>query len=313
MNILVTGGAGFIASQIVDAYVALGHNVTVVDNLVSGFIENLSPAATFVEMDICDPELKSVFEKGQFDLINHHAAQIDVRKSLENPRFDMNVNIGGALHLLELARTHNVKRVIYASTGGAVHGEPEHLPLKETDLIRPLCHYGISKHTVEHYLDLYFQLYGLNFVVLRYANVYGERQNPFGEAGVNAIFVGKMLQNQVPTIYGDGEQLRDYVYVKDLVRANVLALDHGEQDIFNVATGVGRSVNDIVAVLRDVIGYKGDVIYEDERLGEIKQTYLDPTKIKEQWGWTAENSLEDGLAGTVQWFKEEGLKRFFGA
>lgn len=311
MKILVTGGAGFIASQIVDLYIGSGHEVTIVDNLISGFKANLNAKARFVQADISNPQLKEVFENESFDLINHHASQIDVRKSLENPFYDMQVNIAGSLNILELMNRYKVPKIIYASSGGAIHGDPDALPLTEASRIQPICHYGVSKYAVENYLHLYAHLYNIQFTVLRYPNVYGPRQNPFGEGGVNAIFIGKMLKGEIPHIYGDGKQLRDFIFVQDVAQANLLALDQIDNSIYNVATNDGRSVNDIYQVLQGITGITSKPIYEEARLGEIQKTYMSADKIKEAWGWEATVNLEEGLQKTLDWFKEEGMERFF--
>ncbi|MGH7816477.1 MAG: NAD-dependent epimerase/dehydratase family protein, partial [Candidatus Binatia bacterium] len=221
MKILVTGGAGFIGSHVADRFVNDGHAVVVLDNLVSGDRRNLNPKARFVETDIRDSRgIEDLFAAERFDVIDHHAAQMDVRKSTEDPLYDAEVNILGSINLIMNAARHAVKKFIYISTGGAVYGEPTRLPVEEGDPINPECQYGISKHTVEHYLYLYRLLYKLNYTVLRYPNVYGPRQNPRGEAGVIAIFAGKMLEGEAPTIFGDGQQLRDYIYVGDVAEAN---------------------------------------------------------------------------------------------
>jgi UDP-glucose 4-epimerase len=226
MKILVTGGAGFIGSHVVDAYLELGHEVVVVDNLSSGSIENLNPKAKFYKMDIRDSDIEDLFKNEKPDIVNHHAAQMDVRKSVEDPIYDADVNIIGSLNLLQNCIRYGVKKFIFASTGGAIYGEQDYFPADEEHPTRPLSPYGVAKLTVEKYLYFYKEVHGLNYVVLRYANIYGPRQNPHGEAGVVAIFTSKMLKGEQPVINGDGFQTRDYTFVGDVVRANVLALNY---------------------------------------------------------------------------------------
>ncbi len=300
---LVTGGAGFIGSHVVDKLIQDGHHVAVVDDLSTGSRENVNPSATFYQTDIRSDELSSIFKKEKPDFVNHHAAQMDVRRSVQEPLFDADVNILGSLNLIENSLRHNVKKFVYISTGGAVYGEPDYLPVDETHPIRPLCQYGISKHTVEHYLYLYGQTYGLRYTVLRYPNVYGPRQNPFGEAGVNAIFIGKMLRGEVPTIFGDGEQLRDYVYVSDIVRANIAALERGDGQIYNIGSGIGTSVNQIYEKLQQITGFSQPAIYSEHRTGEIQRVYLDSSKASKELGWKVQVSFDEGLARTVEWFR----------
>ncbi len=219
-RVLVTGGAGFIGSHVVDRLVAAGHDVAVVDNLATGRRANLNPAARFYELDIRDPALGTVVERERPAVISHHAAQVDVRRSTADPLYDADVNILGSLNVLKVAVEHGVRKVIYISTGGAVYGEPEYLPVDEDHPIHPLCEYGASKHAVEHYLYMYAENYDLDYTVLRYPNVYGPRQDPHGEAGVVAIFSQKMLKGETCTINGDGTQERDFLYVADCARAN---------------------------------------------------------------------------------------------
>ena len=226
MKILVTGGAGFIASQIADAYITEGHIVTIVDDLSTGFEENVNPAAKFVKINIGDPGIVDLFNKEKFDLVNHHAAQMDVRKSVADPIFDANTNIMGTINLLQSCVKSGVKKIIFASTGGAVYGEQEYFPADESHPTSPISPYGITKLTIEKYLYFYYLEHKLNYTILRYSNVYGLRQNPFGEAGVVAIFINKLLKGEQPVINGSGEQTRDYVFVEDVVKANLLANVH---------------------------------------------------------------------------------------
>ncbi|OQC70236.1 MAG: UDP-glucose 4-epimerase [candidate division Hyd24-12 bacterium ADurb.Bin004] len=307
MRILVTGGAGFIGSNVADLLVENGHEVHVMDNLSTGFRENLNPRASFLEMDIRSPEAAEAVRTGGFDILCHHAAQMDVRRSVREPLFDADVNILGTISLLEAARDGGVKRVVYASTGGAVYGEPSSIPVREDHPVNPICHYGISKHTVEHYLFLYRHLYGLDYVVLRYPNVYGPRQNPHGEAGVTAIFSLAYLENRRPRINGDGEQLRDYVHVRDIARANLLAMDTGNHRIsgriFNIGWGRGRSVKELDSLIRrfvgtDLLPEQGPALPE-----EILKISLDAGLAAEDLGWKPVISFEDGLSELVEYHR----------
>ena len=300
MKILVTGGAGFIASHVVDLYLQNGYKVVIVDDLSTGRASNLNPAATFYQLDIRSPKLAEVFEKERPDYVNHHAAQMDVRRSVAQPLFDADVNILGSINVIECAKRYQVKRMVYISTGGAVFGEPEYVPCDENHPINPICQYGASKHTVEHYLFMYHVNYGLNYTVLRYPNVYGPRQDPHGEAGVVAIFTGQMLAGEQVAINGDGEQQRDFVYVGDCARANLLALTQNtESGIYNLGSGRGTTVNEIFAALRPITGYQREAIHRPAKLGETRAIYLDARKAQRELGWSPSVSLEDGLTRTV--------------
>lgn len=305
MKILVTGGAGFIGSHVTDRFVEEGHEVVVLDNLVTGDRRNLNPKARFVEMDIRDGKgVEQLLAAEQFDVIDHHAAQMDVRKSTEDPIYDAEVNILGSINLIMNATRYGVKKFIYISTGGAVYGEPTRLPVEEGDPINPECQYGISKHTVEHYLHLYRLLYKLKFTVLRYPNVYGPRQNPRGEAGVIAIFAGKMLEGEAPTVFGDGQQLRDYVYVSDVAEANALALSKGDGEIINVGSEKGASVQELFDHLKALTGFKGESKPAPLRPGEIYKIYLSGRKAKSVLGWEPVIPLQQGLRQTVEWTEQ---------
>lgn len=305
-KILVTGGAGFIASNLSDRLIAEGHEVVIIDNLSTGFRKNINKKAKFYKIDIRNSKkLDEIFAKENPDFVDHHAAQMDVRKSIENPVYDAEVNILGSINILEKCRKYKVKKVVYISTGGAVYGEPEYFPVNEKHPINPVCHYGVSKHTVEHYLFLYNYLYGLNFTVLRYPNVFGPRQNPHGEAGVNAIFIRKMLSGETPVIYGDGEQLRDYIYVSDIVEANISALTKGDKGFYNIGSGIGVSVNQIYSILQKIIDFPGKAKYAPARLGEINRIFIDGSLAGRELGWYPKVSFEEGLKRTTEWFKKD--------
>jgi UDP-glucose 4-epimerase len=302
MKILVTGGAGFIASHVVDTYVAEGFEVIVVDDLSTGRLSNLNPEVTFYKLDIRSPQLAEIFKKEKPDIVNHHAAQMDVRRSVVDPLFDADVNVLGSINLIECAKKFKVKRFIYISTGGAVYGEPEYLPCDEAHPINPICQYGISKHTVEHYLYLYHHNYGLDYVVIRYPNVYGPRQDPSGEAGVVAIFTRAMLRDDQVTINGDGKQERDFVFVKDCARANLLALNTKKPNtIYNIGCGQGTTVNEIFTALKGITGYTKVPVYGSAKIGETRRIYLSAEKAQQNLGWIPSVSFEDGLRQTVEY------------
>ena len=304
MKILVTGGAGFIGSHVADLYIAQGHDVVVVDDLSTGRRSNINPAARFYQVSIRDSELDRIIREERPQVINHHAAQMDVRYSVSHPLFDAETNIVGSLHLIELARECGIERFIYISSGGAAYGEPEYLPCDEAHPVNPICPYGASKHTVEHYLYMYEKNYGLPYIVLRYPNVYGPRQNPAGEAGVIAIFAGKMLAGETAVINGDGEQLRDYVYVGDCAQANLLALNPSiPSGIFNLGSGRGTSVNEIFTLLKGFTGSRQPAVYGPAKLGETRFIYLDARKANRDLGWRQQVSLEQGLKATVEYIR----------
>jgi UDP-glucose 4-epimerase len=311
MHILVTGGAGFIGSHIVEAFLACGHRVSVVDNLITGTKENLHRDAAFFEADIRDAAaMTRIFSEGRFDAVVHEAAQMDVRKSVADPVFDASVNILGMLTLLENCVRTEVRRVIFASSGGAIYGEQDFFPADETHPTRPISPYGVAKLSTEQYLFYYHAVHGLDAVCLRYANVYGPRQNPEGEAGVVAIFTTRMLRGESPVINGDGKQTRDYVYVGDVVQANVRALEAppGFQ-VFNVGTGVETDVNHLFHVLRQATGSPCDERHGEAKLGEQRRSVLDTGRIGKVLGWRQEVALEEGLRRTVEFFRERaGLR-----
>ena len=295
MKILVTGGAGFIGSNLVDALISLGHDVVVVDNLSRGLKKNLNPKARFYQIDICDEKLSEVFEREKPWVVNHHAAQIDVRKSGEDPIADAEANILGSLNVITNCVRSGIKRVVYAPTGGAIYGDPQYLPADENHPINPISQYGVSKHTVEHYLHLYSIINGLEYVALRYSNVYGPRQNPYGEAGVVAIFAIQMLTGKQPTIFGPGDKTRDYTHVSDIVAANIIALDHGKNAIYNIGTGTEAKDQEIFDTLASVLGYKGKPIYAPLRKGEVYRIALNCSKARKELGWSPKLSLKQEI------------------
>lgn len=304
MNILVTGGAGFIGSHIVDAYLAEGHRVTVIDNLSTGKRENVNSAAEFHEVDLRDSEvLGKVITPGRFDVVNHHAAQMDIRRSVADPVYDASVNIIGMLTLMELSLRAGIRRVVFASSGGAAYGEQDLFPAPETHPTRPISPYGVAKLTTEQYLFFYASVYGIEPVALRYANVYGPRQNPEGEAGVVAIFATKMLQGGKPVINGDGTQTRDYVFVGDVVKANLAALRVKGFRVYNVGTGIETDVNTIFRTLRAATGSSCEESHGAAKKGEQTRSVLDCRRIGAELGWHPAVSLEDGLRKTVEYFR----------
>ena len=305
---LVTGGAGFIGSHVADAYLERGWSVTVLDDLSSGRRENVPDAADFVECGVNDPEARELLRDGDFDVLNHHAAQMDVRVSVSDPLLDERVNIAGLLNLLEGARGGGVRRVVFASSGGVVYGEGDALPHPEEALKLPVSPYGVSKLASEYYLAMYAQLHGLEVVLLRYANVYGPRQNPHGEAGVVAIFCDKILKKESLTIFGDGLQTRDYVYVEDVARANVAAAEcevgsfASIDDLaFNVGTGIETSVNDLARTLLTVVGADLQIERAPARAGELARSAVNPAKLARQQAWTPQVDLTEGLERTYHW------------
>lgn len=303
MKVLITGGAGFIGSQIADAYINNGHDVVIIDNMSTGVKEFVNPNAEFHEIDICDPKVSNIFKKHKFDVINHHAAQIDLRKSVEDPRFDIQVNIAGSVNLLQNAIANKVKKFIFASTGGAIYGEHDYFPADEEHPTRPYAPYGINKMCVEKYLYYYNHVHGLDYVVLRYANVYGPRQNPHGECGVIAIFTDKILNGIEPLINGDGTQTRDYVFVNDVVNANVLALDAKGPVIYNIATTRETDVNYIFERINHYAGTGFVEKHGPAKLGEQDRSLLSFEKISSELGWRPETDIETGLKLTTEYFK----------
>jgi UDP-glucose 4-epimerase len=302
MKILVTGGAGFIGSNVVDAYIEKGYEVVVVDDLSSGKEENINKKAKFYKLDICDKALEEAFEEG-IDIVNHHAAQVDVRKSIADPAVDARINIEGSLNILENCRKYRIKKIIFASSGGVIYGECGSVPPNEDSPTSPISPYGVSKYAMECYLSSYEKIYGLKYTALRYGNVYGPRQDPYGEAGVVAIFSRKMLNNERVDIFGDGEQVRDYVYVGDVVKANILSLENGDNEIFNIGTGKSASVNRLFSEMKDLTQYSKQAVYKTARAGELMNSSLDVGKAEKKLGWKAEVNLKEGLKKTINFFR----------
>jgi len=305
VKILVTGGAGFIASHVSDAFLALGHNVAIVDNFASGKRENLPAGAAFHEVDIRDEKLQDVFRAEKPDVVVHHAAHIEVARSVREPAYDASINILGSLNLLECCREHGVKKVIYAGTGGALVGEPIYIPVDEAHPIDPLAPYGVSKHTVEHYLFTYKANHGIEYTVLRYPNVYGPRQDPHGEAGVVAIFALQMLAGQTPTIFGDGTKTRDYCYVGDIAAANVLALNSPLSGVYNLGRGIEVSDLEVFEAVRTAVGSEVSPRFAPVRPGEVEHIALDSSKAQRELGWTWEVDFIDGVARAVDFYRDQ--------
>ena len=304
MKIVVTGGAGFIASHVVDAYIAGGHEVVVIDNLCSGQRRNLNPKASLHSMDILDPKIQGVIGEIRPDVLNHHAAQMDVRRSVADPVFDARINVLGFLNLLEAGRAAELKKVIFASSGGAIYGEQEKFPAPEDHPTRPASPYGVSKLTGENYLAYYLATFGIPYVALRYANVYGPRQNFRGEAGVIAIFIDQLLSGNTPVINGDGKQTRDFVYVADVAAANMLALDSSFVGAINIGTGVETDLNTLYAKLAAGLGAKVAPIHGAAKEGEQRRSVLETSRAKKILGWAPKTSLDQGLAETIAYYRK---------
>lgn len=302
MKVLVTGGAGFIGSHIVDILIDEGHEIVIVDDLSSGNEKNINKKARFHKLDIQDPKLDNIFQQECPDYVIHQAAQIDVRRSVSDPLFDAKVNVLGSINIFQNCIKYNVKKVSFASSGGAIYGEQDIFPAPENHPLRPISPYGISKLVAEHYLYYYKTVFGLNYAVLRYANVFGPRQDAHGEAGVVAIFIQKMLNGEQPTINGDGEQTRDFVYVEDVARANILALQNTSENIFNIGTGKETSVNQIYNYLKIIINPSVEKKHAPAKKGEQLRSVLNCKKAKDVLQWEPQISLYEGLKKTSAFF-----------
>jgi UDP-glucose 4-epimerase len=304
VRVLITGGAGFIGSHTADAIVAAGHHTAVLDNLSTGKRTQVNPGARFHEADLRDADaVRAVIEQERPEVIVHLAAQMDVRRSVADPAFDAQVNLVGFLNLMEAARRHGLKRVVFSSTGGAIYGEQEQFPCDENHPARPLSPYGVAKLATERYLFFYGAEYGIDYVALRYANVYGPRQDPHGEAGVVAIFCGRLIAGEPVTIYGDGKQTRDYTFVGDVVRANLAALSASCSGPVNIGTGVETSVNALYAELAKAAGVSRAPNYAPRRPGEQQRSVISAAKAARELGWRPEVPLAQGLRATLEFFR----------
>ena len=305
MKILVSGGAGFIGSHVVDAYLAANHEVVIIDDLSTGYAHNLNPAARFVRADIRDrAAVAELMARERPAALNHHAAQLDVRRSVADPVFDAEVNLIGLLNLLEEGRQHGLRQVIFASSGGTVYGDTQQLPAREGDPTVPVCPYGVTKLASENYLHYFAHAYGMRYVTLRYANIYGPRQDPHGEAGVVAIFIGQLLRGESPVINGSGGQTRDFVYVGDVARANVLALDCDANGPLNIGSGGETDLNRLFALICAATGVQAPERHGPAKLGEQMRSALDPSRARAVLGWQVSVPLAEGLAKTVAYFRQ---------
>jgi UDP-glucose 4-epimerase len=303
-KILITGGAGFIGSTVADAFLAAGWDVAVVDDLSSGKRENVPAAARFYPCDVRSAAAAEALERERPDVLCHHAAQIDVRRSMADPRHDVDVNVGGLLNLLGSAPRAGVRHILFASSGGAIYGDTESIPTREDHPARPVSVYGASKAASELYLGVWRAAHGITFTALRYGNVYGPRQDPHGEAGVVAIFCGRLLDGQPCTVNGDGGQTRDYVFVGDVARANLLAADRMHDGPLNVGTGVETDVNRLYRVLADAAGVASSPRHAPGKPGEQRRSCVDPSAAGKALGWRPTVAIEEGLRRTLAWFRE---------
>lgn len=307
MKAIVTGGAGFIGSHVVDALIEKGIDVFIIDAMYSGREENLGkkfPKENLFKHDIVEKyEINKIFEKLRPDVVFHLAAQVDVRKSVDNPVLDAQENIMGSLNIIEAAYRVGCKKFIFSSSGGAIYGDTDSVPTNEQYQANPISPYGITKLTIEHYLHYYHSVHQLQYVALRYSNVYGPKQNYRGEAGVVAIFCNDMLHHKPSTIYGDGKQTRDYVYVEDIARANILALEKEFVGSCNISTGIETDVNTIAQYIKESTGYDGDILHVKAKAGEVQRSCLDYSLAKKVLGWEPKVQLKDGLQKTAEWFK----------
>jgi len=308
MKILVTGGAGFIGSHIVDAYIRMGHQVYIIDSLVTGKRENINQSGKFYEFDIRQKLASELIMDEKFDVINHHAAQMDVRKSVENPGYDADVNILGLINLMQSAVKAKTRKVIFSSSGGTIYGECGDKAPDEKSPASPVSPYGISKLSSELYLKFYAGTYNVKYTILRYGNVYGPRQDPYGEAGVVAIFFNRLLNGENVAIYGDGTQMRDYVYVEDVVEVNKTALNTGDNEIINIGNSAAVSVNELFAAMKKAGSFAAACEYKSARTGELYRNYLNIEKASRILGWKPSYDLQKGLTKTLDYFKAKAAK-----
>jgi len=313
MRVLVTGGAGFIGSHVVEALLRAGHEVVVLDDLRTGRRENLPRGVRLYELDLLDPRVGEVLNDERPEVVDHHAAQASVVASVRDPLLDARTNVLGTLHLLQHCVRTGVEHVVFASTGGAIYGEAHRIPCDEEHPARPISPYGVHKLCAEHHLYAFGKLYGLRWTSLRYANVYGPRQDPEGEAGVVAIFASAMLRGHRPVIFGDGLYTRDYVYVEDVAEANLLAIESKAEGVFNIGSGIETTTRRIFDLLREATGYPGEPEYGPPRPGDIRRIALDCRRARRILGWTPRTPLEEGLRRTVAWFREHRHKGSDGA
>ncbi len=304
MKVLVTGGAGFIGSNIVDLLISMGYPVVVLDDLSTGKASHVNKKASFYRVDITDIGIRDIFEKEKVECVVHQAAQVQVRRSIVDPVFDARINILGSINLLECCRDNGVEKFIYASSGGAVYGEPRYLPADEEHPIDPLSPYGASKYIVEKYLCVYKEVHGLDYIVLRYGNVYGPRQDPYGEAGVIAIFANKLLHGEAPTVFGDGTQTRDFVYVQDVSKANLLAIEKNvKNEVFNIGSGKETSVNEVFETIQGILKTNVKANFDPPIKGEIRRTYVSIDRAEKRLGWKPEVDIREGIQRFLKYLK----------
>ncbi len=304
MKVLVTGGAGFIGSNVADGLIGEGHEAVIVDDLSNGRKENLPDKARFYKVDIREKALEEVFKKEKPKVVIHNAAQLSVRASVQDPLLDADINIMGGLNLINICKRYGIKKIIFASSGGTVYGEQKVFPADESHPLGPISPYGVAKLTTEHYLHYYYNVYGLEYISLRYSNIYGPRQDPYGEAGVVAIFSNKMLAGEKPLINGNGLQTRDYTYVGDIVKVNITAVRSGFVGPINISTGVETDVVTLFNILKDAGGKDIEEKHGPAKAGEQKRSVLDNKLAKKVFVWEPEVSIEEGLKITYKWFEK---------
>jgi UDP-glucose 4-epimerase len=303
MNVLLTGGAGFIGSNIADAYIKKGHRVIILDNLHSGRKENLNNGCKFINADIFSDDLEKLLAGFEIEVINHHAANIDLRKSVTDPVYDARININGTLNILEFAKKRNIRKIVYASSGGSVYGEQQYFPADENHNTNPQTPYAISKLAAEQYLRFYKKFFGIDYIILRYSNVFGERQGLKGEAGVISIFIKKMLAGEQPVIFGDGSNTRDFLYVKDAVDANIKALDYNGSTALNISSGEETNIGDLYNRIKHILDSDKNIMHADPIEGEQPRSVLSNSAAKEELGWEPSFTLDEGLKNTCEWFR----------